>query len=212
MLMRSLRTHGETNDHHAPMRLRHRTWLLLSSAAAVGLLAVVLGVRVAVRWQDTVSLTAIGITPVTPPTPVPSFSFADQAGHSLSLADFQGRAVVLNLWATWCMPCRKELPSLDRLQTKLGGPRFQVLAVSIDKQGAAVVQPFYRALGLRSLAIHLAPTGKPPSLLNIEGIPATLLIDREGREIGRKLGAVEWDAPATISALRQALRPVEDTQ
>jgi thiol-disulfide isomerase/thioredoxin len=165
-----------------------------------------------VLWQDTESLAAIGVTPVTPPTPVPSFSFADRAGHSLSLADFRGRAVVLNFWATWCMACRKELPSLDRLQAKLGGSHFQVLAVSIDKQGAAVVQPFYRALGLRSLAIHLAPTGKPPSLLSIEGIPATLLIDREGREIGRKLGALEWDSSAAVSALRRAFEPTDGTQ
>ena len=144
------------------------------------------------------------ITKVSPPRPMPELHFVDDDGHPMTLRDFQDRAVLLNLWATWCVPCRQEMPSLDRLQAKLGGPRFHVLAVSIDKQGAAVVQPFYRELGLRSLAIYLDPSGKAPPVLGIEGVPATLLIDTDGREIGRKLGALEWDSPAAIAALRQA--------
>jgi thiol-disulfide isomerase/thioredoxin len=214
MLMRSVRAHSETH-RLVSMKLRHRTWLLLTCAAAFGLLVILLGVRVAVQRvpsQDMAPLAAVRITPVTPPKPIPSFGFADETGHSLSLADFRGRAVVLNLWATWCVPCRKEMPSLDRLQAKLGGPRFQVLAVSIDKQGAAVVQPFYRELGLRSLRIHLDPSGKAPSVLGIEGVPATLLIDTEGREIGRKLGALEWNSPAVIGALRQTFGLAEMTE
>lgn len=205
--MRSVRTQSETNARLASMKVRHRTWLLLACTAIVGLLGVALGVRLAVQQvssQDAASLAAIGIAPVTPPKLAPSFAFADDAAHSLNLTDFNGRAVILNFWATWCVPCRQEMRSLDRLQAKLGGPRFQVVAVSIDKQGATVVQPFYRELGLRSLSIYLDPSAKAPSVLGIEGVPATLLIGADSREIGRKLGALEWDSPAVIDALRKA--------
>jgi thiol-disulfide isomerase/thioredoxin len=191
------------------MWAQRRIWvLLLVGAAMLGLLAVVLGTKVTtqpVLPRDTARLAVIGITAIAPPKPVPAFGFADDAGHTLSLADFKGRAVVLNFWATWCVPCRQEMLSLDRLQAKLGGPSFQVLAISIDRQGATVVQPFYRELGLRSLGIHLDPSGKAPSILGIEGVPATLLIDADGREIGRKLGALEWDSPAVIDTLRHVL-------
>lgn len=205
--MRSVRSHTETNTRLVSMKARRRTWLLLACAATVGLLIVVLSVKLAVQRvlsQDTTSLVTIGIAPVTPPKPVPSLTFVDDAAHALNLADFKGRAVVLNFWATWCVPCRQEMPSLDRLQAKLGGPRFQVVAVSIDKRGIAVVQPFYRELHLRSLGTYLDPSGKATSVLGIEGVPATLLIDADGREIGRKLGALEWDSPAVIDTLQKA--------
>lgn len=79
-----------------------------------------------------------------------------------------------------------------------------MVTVSIDKQGATVVQPFYRELGLRSLGVFLDPSGKAPSVLGIEGVPATLLIDANGREIGRKIGALEWDSLAAIDTLQKA--------
>lgn len=205
--MRTVRAHSQANVRLTSIAMRHRTRLLLASAVTVGLLAALLGTRMMVHpvvAQDTAALAAIGITPVIPPKPVPPLGFADNAGCSLSLADFKGRAVVLNVWATWCVPCRKEMPSLDRLQAKLGRPRFQVIPVSIDKQGAAVVQPFYRELGLRSLGIYLDVSAKAPSSLGIEGVPATLLINADGREIGRKLGALEWDRPDVIDVLRKA--------
>jgi thiol-disulfide isomerase/thioredoxin len=206
MLMRSVRSRSGLYERLATMKVRHRTWLLLSSAMTVGLVVIVVGVRMAVEpgpSPDTAALAAIDVTAVTPPKPIPPVAFADEAGHSLSLADFKGRAVLLNLWATWCVPCQKEMSSLDRLQAKLGGPRFQVIAVSIDKQGGAVVQSFYRQLGLQALGVYLDPSGKAPSTLGIEGVPATLLIDVTGREIGRKLGALEWDSPAVIDTLRK---------
>ena len=204
--MRSVRSRSAMHGRLATMKVRHRTWLLLSSVMTVGLVVIVLGLRVAMEHgssQDTTPLTAIGVTPVTPPKPIPPVAFTDEADHSLSLADFKGRAVLLNLWATWCVPCRKEMPSLDRLQAKLGGSRFQVIAVSIDNQGGVVVQPFYRELGLQSLGIYLDASGKTPSALDIEGVPATLLIDANGREIGRKLGALEWDSATVIDTLRK---------
>jgi thiol-disulfide isomerase/thioredoxin len=190
MLMRSVHSRSGMYERLASMKVRHRRSALV---------VIVLGVKTAVKRgpsPDTASLAAIGVTPVTPPRPIPPVAFTDEAGHSLSLADVKGRAVLLNLWATWCVPCQKEMPSLDRLQAKLGGPRFQVIAVSIEKQGGAVVRPFYRQLGLQALGVYLDPSGKAPSTLGIQGVPATLLIDVNGCEIGRKLGALEWDSPA----------------
>ena len=213
--MRSLRTARETNPPVASMTVRHRTRLLLTAVAAVGVVAIALAVRTAVQRvpsQDTARLAAIGVIPVTAPKTVPAFDFTDDAQHSLSLADFRGRAVVLNVWATWCVPCRQEMPSLDRLEAKLGGPHFHVVAISIDKQGAPVVQSFYRDLGLRSLGIYLDPSGNAASALGSEGVPATLLINADGNEIGRKLGALEWDRPAVIDSLRKAFALTEVTR
>ena len=206
--MCSVNTNGGMHGRLATTKQQYRTWLLLACAVTAGVLVLFLGVRLLVQRNSSHgagSLAAIGITPVAPPRFAPTLAFYDETGRALNLGDFKGRAVLLNVWATWCVPCRKEMPSLDRLQAKLGGPRFQVIAISIDKQGVAVVSPFYRELGLRSLGIYLDPSGKAPSAFGIDGVPATLLIDTDGHEIGRKLGALEWDSPAVIDALRKNL-------
>jgi thiol-disulfide isomerase/thioredoxin len=139
------------------------------------------------------------------PRPVPEIRFTDDEGHALTLADFRGRAVLLNVWATWCVPCRKEMPSLDRLEKQLGSKNFIVLPLSIDRNGATAVKPFYQELGLASLGIYLDPGGRAQSALAISGIPATLLIDREGREVARKMGPAEWDSPEMIGLIRRYL-------
>ena len=139
------------------------------------------------------------------PRAVPLFSFAAADGRKLTLADFHGRAVLLNLWATWCVPCRKEMPTLDRLQKRLGGPGFEVVALSIDRLGLGAVAPFYRKLGLKSLGVYLDPGGAAPAALDLAGLPTSLLIDGEGREVARKIGPAEWDAPAMIDEIEKSL-------
>ena len=141
------------------------------------------------------------------PRPLPELRFIDGNGRAMNFADFRGRVVLLNLWATWCVPCRKEMPTLDRLQAKLGGPDFQVVALSIDRQGLSVVKPFYKELGLKALGIYVDQSGKAASDLGAVGIPTTLLVDRKGRELGRKAGPAEWDSPATIDMIRRYLKP-----
>lgn len=141
-----------------------------------------------------------------PPRAVPALHFTDGAGRPMTLDTLKGRAVVLNLWATWCVPCRKEMPSLDRLQARLGGPGFLVLPLSLDRQGMAAVAPFYRELGLTAVGIYLDPTGTVMSALGIEGIPTTLLIGTDGREVARVVGGVDWDSPGMIADIRRALR------
>lgn len=139
------------------------------------------------------------------PRPVPRVPFTDGDWRELTLEAFRGKAVLLNIWATWCVPCREEMPTLDRLQAKLGGPDFQVVALSIDQEGIFAVKKFYEELGLESLDIYVDESMRAPSLLGVIGIPATLLIDREGREIGRKLGPAEWDGAEAVAEIRRHL-------
>jgi thiol-disulfide isomerase/thioredoxin len=142
---------------------------------------------------------------VDPPAAVPTLDFVDGGGRSMTLADFRGRVILLNVWATWCVPCRKEMPTLDRLQAKLGGADFQVIALSIDRQGMAVVKPFYRDVGLAALGIYIDQSGKATQLLHAVGVPMTLLIDRQGREVARKMGPAEWDSPEMVAIIRRYL-------
>jgi thiol-disulfide isomerase/thioredoxin len=140
------------------------------------------------------------------PRPLPALRFAAADGRELTLADFRGRAVLLNLWATWCGPCRQEMPTLDRLQQRLGGPRFQVVALSIDRLGLAAVAPFYKKLRLDALAVYLDPSGQSAAALDVPGLPTSLLIDAEGREIARKIGPAAWDRPAIVQKIERWLK------
>jgi thiol-disulfide isomerase/thioredoxin len=139
------------------------------------------------------------------PRPVPEIRFQDEQGRDLTLADFQGRVVLLNVWATWCVPCRQEMPTLDRLQARLGGKYFLVTALSIDRKGVEAVKGFYREVGVEKLAIYVDPSGKGSRGLAIPGVPTTLLIDREGREVARKMGAAEWDSPEMVSLIERTI-------
>jgi thiol-disulfide isomerase/thioredoxin len=152
------------------------------------------------------------------PRPLPEIHFENSQGEAMSLADFRGKVVLLNIWATWCAPCRREMPTLDRLQAALGGPDFEVVALSIDRNGLSVVKEFYDGLGLRELGMYIDPSGKAPRELNALGVPTTLLIDREGKEVGRLLGPAEWDSPEMVAFIRgeiqrpseASLRPASD--
>jgi len=139
------------------------------------------------------------------PRPVPLVDFVDGDGRPMTLADFGGRVVLLNIWATWCVPCRKEMPTLDRLEQKMGGSGFQVLPLSIDRQGRAVIEKFYREEGIKALGIYVDRSGKDASRLGVVGLPTTLLIDGRGYELGRKIGAAEWDSPETVALIRRTV-------
>lgn len=139
------------------------------------------------------------------PVPVLTLTFVDASGATRSLADYRGKFVLLNIWATWCVPCRTEMPTLDRLQGLLGGPDFQVLALSIDRGGSEVVQKFFAATGVRNLAINVDTSGQAAFALGILGLPGTLLLDRDGMEIGRLIGPTEWDAPEMLDQLKSVI-------
>ena len=140
------------------------------------------------------------------PRPLPEIRFQDDQGHDLTLAQFRGRVMLLNIWATWCVLCRQEMPSLDRLEARLGGKDFLVMALSVDRRGIDAVRGFYREVGVQKLAIYLDPSGEGSRDLSIPGVPATLLIDQEGREVARKMGAAEWDGPEMVSLIQRTMR------
>ncbi len=128
------------------------------------------------------------------PEPLPEFTFFDGTGAERSLKDWQGKVVLLNLWATWCAPCRKEMPALDRLQQALGSDKFQVVALSVDRGGAEASKKFLDQIDVGALDLFVDPTSRATSDLKAVGLPTTLLIDAQGREIGRLTGPAEWDS------------------
>jgi thiol-disulfide isomerase/thioredoxin len=137
--------------------------------------------------------------------PVPAVRFMDASGRVMTLKDFRGRVVVLNLWATWCTPCVAEMPMLDRLQQQLGEEGAIVLALSIDRGGQEAVKEFYAKTGVSHLKVFVDPTMRAQSDLGILGLPTTLIIDREGRERGRLVGPAEWDDAAAVDLVRRAM-------
>ena len=140
------------------------------------------------------------------PKPLPEVTFEDAEGEQVSLADFRGQVVVLNLWATWCAPCRHEMPSLDRLQAEHGkGNDLEVVALSLDRGNSEKITLFFEEVGVAHLDIYRDPTAQASRALLAPGLPTTVVIDRQGREIGRVLGPAEWDGEATIALLRAAM-------
>ncbi|WP_322002903.1 TlpA disulfide reductase family protein [Marinobacter alexandrii] len=145
-----------------------------------------------------------------PPRNLPELAFEDKDGNPLTLADFQSKVILLNIWATWCAPCREEMPTLDSLQAQLGGEQFEVIALSVDHAGIRVVEKFYQETGVQHLRKYIGPSTLATSKLGIEGVPTTLLIDHDGREIGRLVGAAEWDSSAMVDLMTRAIDGVPD--
>lgn len=139
------------------------------------------------------------------PRDLPELDFKDGEGSSLSLSNFEGKLMLLNIWATWCGPCREEMPTMDSLQAELGGDNFEVVALSIDRKGIEVVDDFYREVGIKHLGRYIDETGSAGATLGAVGIPTTLLIDRQGNEIGRLVGEAEWDTPEMIEFLTETI-------
>ena len=145
------------------------------------------------------------------PKPVPELNFTDGEGHARTLANFKGKVILLNIWATWCVPCRKEMPTLDRLQAALGGVDFEVIPLSIDRKGMEVVNKFYDEIGVQQLARFIDSNSEAFQKLAIVGIPTTLLIDRKGQELGRLIGPSEWDSPDMITFLKDIITNQKET-
>ena len=143
------------------------------------------------------------------PKAIPELQFEDGEGRAHTLADFKGRLVLLNLWATWRAPCREEMPALDRLQATLGGPRFQVLALSVDQQGLQITRKFFADVGVKSLALYVDRSAQATFKLGAVGLPSTLLIDPSGREIARHVGPAQWDSPEVVASVRRRIEGAE---
>ena len=136
---------------------------------------------------------------------MPAASFINGNGATVSLDDWRGKVVLLNLWATWCVPCRKEMPALDRLQGALGSSDFEVVALSIDRAGAAGARRFLDSIGIKNLKLYADPTAKLANTFRAPGLPMTILVDRQGREAGRLIGPAEWDSAEAQALITKAL-------
>jgi thiol-disulfide isomerase/thioredoxin len=175
----------------------------LGIIAAAGLVTYMAG-RGGLRDLESSARSGIGWTAAS--RAVPRLTFLGPTERSYTLEEFRGKVVLLNIWATWCAPCREEMPELDRLQQALGGPDFEVVALSIDSGGMDVVRRFYDEIGVRTLALYVDPSMRAGTELRIVGVPTTLLLDREGGERWRKTGPEKWDAPEIVAALRERTR------
>jgi thiol-disulfide isomerase/thioredoxin len=137
--------------------------------------------------------------------PLPDVQFQDEAGRSQSFANWRGRVVLVNLWATWCAPCKVEMPSLDRLQQRLGGDAFEVVAVATDRTGSKEPRAFLEKAGIRALKLYYDDTSQIVRTLKSEGLPVTLILNRDGAEVARLLGTAEWDSDEAVAILRRII-------
>lgn len=207
------------------MMARSLMWTLVFVAALVVLVVVLLASPVQFRPPGTGAMTAgapgpgpaqlpppppelaagLGnFTVVAPPMPAPSIEFADASGHELGLDKFRGKVILVNLWATWCAPCRAEMPSLDRLEAAEGGANFQVVAIAEDAGGMAKVKSFLAAVHASHITPYVDTSLEAAHAFGAIGLPTSLLIDREGRVIGRLVGAAAWDEPAARALIEKA--------
>jgi thiol-disulfide isomerase/thioredoxin len=143
------------------------------------------------------------------PRRLPDLSFRDGEGKPVRLADFHGRSVLLNLWATWCVPCRKEMPALDRLQGEINAKEFAIVAVNIDTGDPAKPHRYLSEVGIKNLAYYDDPSTNVFQELKrvgrAVGLPTSILIDRAGCEIGYLAGPAEWSSEEAITLVRSAL-------
>jgi thiol-disulfide isomerase/thioredoxin len=207
-----------------PMRRRR----LIGAAAALLAVAVVAGVygighlrsnpadaacRQAVKTASRIAPLAIGevaaLALARTPFSMPSLAFKDSAGGARTLADWRGRTVLLNLWATWCVPCRREMPSLDKLQATLGSPNFEVVAVNIDTRDPEKPLNFLKEVGVTHLAYYSDESAQVFEDLKTAGkafgMPTTLIVDRDGCEIGDMAGPAEWSSNDGIKLVSAVL-------
>jgi thiol-disulfide isomerase/thioredoxin len=214
-----------------PVRFRQKIarWRLVSAAAALVVLLVLAGIygiahrpsnpadtacqsavntakRIAPLVRGEVAALAVAPTPFR----VPDLAFKDTKGRDLRLADWRGRTVLLNLWATWCVPCRREMPALDALQALLGGADFEVVAVNIDTRDPQKPLTFLKDVAIAHLAYYSDPSARVFEELKTAGkafgMPTTLIVDPSGCEIGTMAGPAEWGSDDGVRLIGAAIR------
>ncbi len=206
----------------------HRRRTLITAAVLVGILAGLAGVYVITtmtRNPDAAACSATtaavkritplahgevaALTPAAAPLLLPQLTFHDGSGRERALGDWRGRTVLLNLWATWCVPCRKEMPALDALQAKLGAPDFEVVAVNIDQRDPEKPKAWLKDVGIKTLGYYSDASGKIFTDLKLIGLafgmPTTILVDPAGCEIGAMAGPAEWASEDGVALIQAAI-------
>jgi thiol-disulfide isomerase/thioredoxin len=139
------------------------------------------------------------------PKPLPDLEIQNADDKPMKLSDFKGKVVLLNFWATWCTPCVKEMPSLDRLQAAFPKDKFLIVALSIDGPTRPKVAPFYKDQKLANLGIYFDKGRKTMQGLDVTLLPTSILVDASGRELGRIEGDADWDMPESIALMKAAM-------
>jgi cytochrome c biogenesis protein CcmG, thiol:disulfide interchange protein DsbE len=171
-----------------------RQWTLIAGTA----MTVAFGIVLAIKIRPQLDL-------LSPGSHVPDFHVTnDRTSRPASLADYRGKVMLLNIWATWCDPCRLEMPSMEKLSQQFAGTDFRVVAVSVDKDGPDVVMKFVDALGLHFDILH-DPSGTIQKTLQTTGVPESFVIDRDGVIIKKVIGAEQWDAPVNVALIKRLL-------
>jgi len=209
-------------------KVRRRHLMAFGVLALCGTLAVLAGIygmerlrgnpadaacRPAVATASRIALLVHGevaaLTVAHTPFRLPDLAFKDHDGHDRTLADWRGRTVLVNLWATWCVPCRKEMPALDALEGTLGGPHFQVVAIDIDTRDPEKPLAFLKDIGVSRLAYYSDASAKVFQDLKMAGkafgMPTTLIVDPSGCEIGNMAGPAAWASDDGVKLLRAAI-------
>ncbi len=158
----------------------------------------VFGIVLALKLRSEINLIGVG-------SRAPQFRAVHlSTGQPASLADYRGKVLLLNIWATWCLPCRVEMPSLERLQRKLAGTDFRLVSVSIDQDDSTVVRRFAQELGLTFEILHDRP-GMIREIYQTTGVPESFVIDRDGAIVKKVIGPAEWDSPVNETLLRRLI-------
>jgi len=151
-------------------------------------------------------VTKAAVSEVKEGKPVPDISVNSLKSVPLKLSELKGKVVLLNFWATWCPPCREEIPSMIKLNTAMAGKPFQMVAVSIDEGGVKDVEDFFKESGYSALPTYMDPSGVAVKTYGITGVPESFLIDKNGILVKKVIGPLAWDAPETISFIEGLMK------
>ena len=144
------------------------------------------------------------------PQALPEMELPDMQGAPQRLADYRGKLLLVNFWATWCAPCREEMPALEALQRDLGGEAFQVLTIATGPNPIPAITRFFDEVGVESLPVLLDPRQKAARAMGVLGLPVTLVVDAQGQEVARLIGDAEWDSPSARAILAEMMPPPTD--
>jgi peroxiredoxin len=173
------------------------------SLVIIVLIVILVGILILLQTKDSFYHPS-SVPRLTKGRPAPNFSLAGLGGQKVSLTDYKGKVILLNIWATWCPPCVEEMPSMEKLYQELGGDGFEILAVSIDESGAQDVLPFMKKHKLSFPAL-IDPEGTIKSLYKTTGVPESFVIDKDGTLLEIVIGPRDWSAPEVIRYFRNLI-------